>query len=65
MKDLRNERAEVVNGLGEFGFEPVHTENWLPSGTASWNRIENEIASSDVFVLILGETLALCQPKDQ
>lgn len=56
MKDLANERAEVCSKLEEFNFEPVNAEGLLPNGTGSWQRLEPEIESCDVFVLILGES---------
>ena len=55
MKDLVNERRAVVMRLREFNQEPVNAENWLPDGSRSWTRIAQEIGSSDLFVLILGE----------
>ena len=56
MKDLRNERAEVVRRLQQFNFEPVNAEGWLPDGSDAWSRIEDEIESCDIFVLLLGDT---------
>lgn len=56
MRDLANEREAVVSRLRLFNFEPVNAENLLPDGTSSWDRLEPEIRSSDVFVLILGES---------
>jgi hypothetical protein len=55
MRDLPNERAEVVAKLQELNFEPVFAEGLLPDGTDSWNRLRVEIESCDIFVLILGE----------
>lgn len=55
MKDLRNERSAVVKRLTEFNFAPVNAEGWLPNGKKSWERIEQEIESSNIFVLIIGE----------
>jgi hypothetical protein len=55
MKDLVNERRAVEKQLRAFNIEPVNAEGWLPDGTKSWERIEREIRSSDVFVLIVGE----------
>lgn len=56
MKDLANERAAVVEELERFNFEPVNAESVLPTGDGSWTVIEMEIASCDVFILILGES---------
>jgi NAD-dependent SIR2 family protein deacetylase len=55
MKDLANERDAVCRRLVALNFEPVNAEGWLPAGTGSWIRISQEIESSDVFLLILGE----------
>ncbi|QUE52668.1 SIR2 family protein [Luteolibacter ambystomatis] len=51
---MRNERAAVVERLSSFNIEPVNAEGWTPNGSKSWDRIEPEIESSDIFVLILG-----------
>lgn len=56
MRDLASERDLVVRRLREFNFEPVNAEGLLPDGTGSWERLEPEIRSSDVFVLLLGES---------
>lgn len=45
--------------------EPVNAEAWLPDGTKSWDRIEKEIRSSDVFVLIVGERYGWIPPVGQ
>jgi len=55
MKDLRNERAEVVNHIRNCNYEPVNAEGFGPNGTQSWHRIEKEIESSDIMILILGD----------
>lgn len=55
MKDLRNERFAVVERLRSYNFDPVNAEGWGPDGNSSWLRIESEIESSDLFVLIIGE----------
>lgn len=56
MKDLRNERIAVVERLNAFNFEPVNAEGWNPNGNQSWSRIQSEIESSDIFILILGSS---------
>lgn len=56
MKDLKNERAEVVHRLKGLNFEPLNAESWLPSGGTPWKTIEGYIDECHVFVLILGET---------
>ncbi len=55
MKDLANERDAVCRQLRAFNFEPVNAEAWLPSGTEAWARICEEIESSHVFLLLLGD----------
>lgn len=55
MKDLLNERDAVVRKIREIDFEPVNAESWLPNGNKSWLKIQEEIDSSHMFVLILGE----------
>lgn len=56
MRDLRNERAAVVRRLRELGFEPVNAEGLLPSSSDSWTQLAAELADSDLFVLLLGES---------
>lgn len=56
MKDLANERDAVCQKLREFDFEPVNAEGWLPDGTTSWERIAEELSTSDLFVLLLGDS---------
>lgn len=55
MSDLANERDAVVRKLRSFNFEPVNAEDWAARHERPWDRIEEEIRSSDLFVLILGE----------
>jgi hypothetical protein len=55
MKDLANEREAVVRSISEFNFEPVNAESWLPNGNKSWHKIKQELESSHLFVLIVGE----------
>jgi hypothetical protein len=56
MRDLVNERAEVVRHLQELNLEPVWAEELTPTGQGSWDRIRAAIDECDMFVLILGET---------
>jgi hypothetical protein len=55
MKDLANEREAVREKLLEFNFEPVNAEDLGPTGGNSWERIQPEIESSNLVVLLLGE----------
>src|ERR687891_352999 len=54
MEDLENERSEVVTRVRQLNFEPVNAEGWLPTGSRPWDRIEKEMESCHLFVLILG-----------
>lgn len=54
-RDLPNERHEVVRAIRELNFEPVNAEGWRSDGTTPWSRIEREIESSDLFLLVLGQ----------
>jgi hypothetical protein len=56
MEDLANERAAVVEQLKSVNLEPVNAEGILPTGGNSWDVLENEIRSSHIFVLILGNS---------
>jgi uncharacterized protein DUF4062/SIR2-like protein len=56
MKDLVNERDAVSRKLRDFNFDPVNAESWLPDGSKSWERIASELETSDLFVLLLGES---------
>lgn len=62
MKDLLNERHEVVARVSGFNFAPVNAEGWLPQGTRVWERIEKEIESCHLFVLILGDSYGWIPP---
>lgn len=55
MNDLANERAAVVRKLREYYVEPVNAEAFAPGGSDSWATISEEIGSSHVMILILGE----------
>ena len=56
MKDLKNERRQLVARVRQLNFEPVNAEGWPPTGVRAWDRIERELASCHLFVLILGES---------
>lgn len=56
MRDLANERAEVVDRLRQSNYEPVNAEGLDPTGESSWDRLQREIEQSDLFVLISGES---------
>src|SRR5688500_411664 len=55
MKDLANERDQVREKLLSYNFEPVNAEELASSTERSWDALEAEIRSCNVFVLILGE----------
>lgn len=55
MQDLPNERRAVVAELNRLNVVPVNAEDLSPTGEGSWTLLEDEIASSDLVVLILGD----------
>jgi hypothetical protein len=55
MEDLANERAEVCRLLRTFNIEPVNAERIPVTGGSSWDVIRDEIRTSDVMVLLIGE----------
>lgn len=54
MKDLANERQEIVSMVQNLGFEAVYAEALLPSGESSWIQLKEEIISCHIFILVLG-----------
>jgi SIR2-like domain/Domain of unknown function (DUF4062) len=60
MDDLANERDAVIAAIPQLNFEAVHAESWLPVGLGIWPTIERELASSHVFVLLLGTRYGWC-----
>ncbi|NEH52427.1 DUF4062 domain-containing protein [Rhizobium leguminosarum] len=63
MKDLGNERRAVAAKLRALNLEPVNAERLHPDGGTSWDVIRNEIAGSDLFILLSGESYGFI-PKD-
>ena len=63
MKDLPNERFAVVERLKSFNVDVINAEDVKPSGYGSWETLEAEINSADIFILILGNTYGWI-PKD-
>jgi len=55
MEDLGNERQAVASEIEALGFTPVNAEALMPTGGSSWDVLQDEIASSHIFVLILGD----------
>jgi hypothetical protein len=55
MRDLENERDAVVRALKALNVEVANAESWTPSGADSWTRIRDELESSHLMVLLLGE----------
>jgi hypothetical protein len=55
MEDLANERELIVDRLRSFNFECVNAEGMLPNGRRSWQRISEELDSSHLLILILGD----------
>lgn len=56
MKDLPNERFAVVDRLKSFNVDVINAEDVKPNGYGSWETLEAEINSADIFILILGNT---------
>src|SRR5688572_13731748 len=56
MRDLDTERRLVRQRIAELNFEPVNAEDIAPTGARSWERIESELASCDVMILVLGSS---------
>src|SRR5215208_752930 len=52
MRDLANERDAVCRKLEAFNLEPVNAEGMLPTGQASWERLRENLVTSDLLVLI-------------
>lgn len=56
MEDLGNERRAVAARLREMNIEPVNAEDLPPDGLASWPRLESEIKTCQLFILISGRS---------
>ena len=54
MEDLPNERQAVVQQISDLGLKSVNAEGLFPNGEGSWDLLADEISSSNIFVLILG-----------
>jgi len=65
MRDLANERKAVCDRLIDFNLEPVNAEGWTARPSNSWDVILEEIESSDVLVLILGERYGSLTPGQE
>ena len=63
MKDLRNERRHAAARVRQLNFEPVNAEEWATTGTRPWDRIQKELESCHLFVLILGESYGYVPEK--
>jgi len=55
MKDLRNERQQLVDWLESPGFEPVNNEEFNPNGQTRWARIGPKIGDCYLFAPIIGD----------
>lgn len=55
MDDLANEREAVVKAIESLNLEPVNAEGILPNGGTSWAVLEQEIRSSHICILLLGD----------
>lgn len=65
MENLVNERDLVCRKLEEFNFEPVSAEEMYPNNGTSWQRVSSEVADSDVFVLLIGESYGWVPPEGE
>ena len=54
MEDLGNERRAVADRLRALNIEPVNAEELAPDGSSSWELLEEEIRSCQIFILISG-----------
>jgi hypothetical protein len=54
MRDLDTERRLLRRKIHELNYEPVNAEDMPPTGASSWERIERELESCSVLVLIQG-----------
>lgn len=56
MRDLGDARRAVVRSLRSLNLEPVNAEDINPDGRSSWEVIKSEIESSNLFILLSGES---------
>ena len=56
MKDLGDARRAVVERLRSLNLEPVNAEEISPDGRSSWDVIRSEIDTSNLFILLSGES---------
>ncbi|AOF91343.1 DUF4062 domain-containing protein [Sinorhizobium sp. RAC02] len=56
MKDLGDARRAVAERLRMLNLEPVNAEDMNPDGRSSWDVIRSEIDTSDLFILLSGES---------
>lgn len=54
MRDLDTERRLLRRRILELNFEPVNAEDIRPTGQGSWARIERELESCHLMVLLQG-----------
>lgn len=56
MKDLGDARRAVVERLRSLNLEPINAEDMNPDGRSSWDVIRSEIDTSNLFILLSGES---------
>jgi uncharacterized protein DUF4062/SIR2-like protein len=56
MRDLDTERRLLRKRIAELNFQPVNAEDIAPTGQRSWERIEQELESCNVMVLLQGSS---------
>jgi len=56
MKDLGDARRAVAERLRSLNLEPVNAEEISPDGRSSWDVIRSEIETSNLFILLSGDS---------
>ena len=62
MRDLDTERRLLRRRIAELNFEPVNAEDIRPTGLGSWARIERELESCHLMVLLQGASYGWMPP---
>lgn len=56
MDDLVDPRDLICQRLRDYNFEPVNAESFVPRGDGSWETIRKELDTSDVLIVLSGES---------
>jgi hypothetical protein len=62
MRDLDTERRLLRRRIVELNFEPVNAEDIRPTGLGSWARLERELESCQLMVLLQGPSYGWVPP---